>query len=316
MAQTYWSTDSKLNCGSYGQDAAGKPWQLSNGGYVCYAYGTLPWYAAGAGWTSTIRVSAPPTAPVAYIFSFTSASGAASTLDFRYQGDATIYHGTYATRGLDSVQAHANALYANQPLMFDVLGLNGEASTYKTGATGAVTVLAECPNATACDQVHAQLTFGSLPTQPWAMSIPAVWDTQTSEGWSAVGIDDGSANTMSFAIYNLDAAGESARSYTLNVYDATGALYSSASTPVVPLYGNYGAALRSAFSKLPTGALKLQVAGSAYSAFVALQFRGATATTLVAVSEQVGPRASTASALGASRLAMADEPTTPPRRAR
>ncbi len=274
-AQTYWSTDPNLNCGAYGQDSKGTPWRLENGGYVCYVYGTLPWYAAGAGWASSIRVSAPPSWAVAYTLSFADANGADATLDFRYQGDATVYNGTYASK----------ALYANQPLALDILGLHSQAPSYGATAKGPVTVLAECPNENACSQVQAQLIYSALPAQPWLLSAPVVWDWQTSYGWSSTGVDDGSTDTVSFVICNLDTAGLAPRTYTLNVYDAAGNLYATATTKPVPLYGSYADLLRNVMPRLPAGVFKLQVTGSSYSAFEALQFHGPSATALITSSE-------------------------------
>ena len=93
-AQTYWSTDPNLNCGAYG-DSNGNPLQLDSGTYV---YGTFPWYATGADWgRNSIRVSAPPSAPVAYFFDFSGVNGSDATLDFLYLGDSTVYSGTAAS---------------------------------------------------------------------------------------------------------------------------------------------------------------------------------------------------------------------------
>jgi hypothetical protein len=306
-AQTYWSSNANLNCGAYGQDSNGTPLQLDSGGYVCYVYGTLPCYASGGGWASSIRVSAPSSAPVAYFFDFSYANGADATLDFLYQGDSTVYNGTFVS----------NALYANQPLEVDLLGLHSDASTYGTTADGPVVVLAECPDANTCSQVQAQLIYSALPSQPWLLSAPVVWDSQTSYGWSSVVIDDGSTNFVSFVIYNLDTVGQVPRTYTLNVYDATGALYATATTQPVPLYGSYADLLRNVIPSLPPGAFKLQVVGSAYTAFEALQFHGPSATTLVVASEIVPATQVTSSAAVRNRHpAPAARRLAPPRMAR
>ena len=283
-AQIYWSTNASLNCGSYGTDSKGTPLQLGSdagpaaGGYVCYVYGTLPWYASGAGWGSSIRVSAPPTGAVAFFFDFSDVTGAAATLDFRYQGDSTVHNGTSASQ----------ALVANQPLALDILGLHSQASNYGTTANGPVVVLAECPDAGTCAQVQAQLIYSALPSQPWSLSAPVIWDWQTSYEWSAVGVDDGSTNTVSFVIYNLDTVGLVAHTYTINVYDSTGKLAGTGTTKSVPLYGSYADLLRNVVTKLPTGTFKVQVVGSTYTAFEALQFHGPSATTLVAATETLG----------------------------
>jgi hypothetical protein len=292
-AQTYWSTDPNLNCGSYG-DANGKPLALTAGGYACYVYGTLPWYAAGAGWGSSIRVSAPPSAPVAIFLTFVDLNGADTQLDFRYAGDTTTTTDSSASQ----------ALYANQPMTVDILGLNSEAPNYRgTSANGPVVVLAECPDADTCSQVQAQLIYSALPSQPWSLSAPVVWDWQTMYGWSAVGIDDGlpNGNTVSFVVYNL-ATDKLAHTYKLNVYDSTGALFSSGTTPSVPYLASYANVLRNVVASLPSGVFKLQLLAPDYAAFEALQFHGPSGTTLVAASEIVTPQAITnATAIGKSR---------------
>lgn len=276
-AQTYWSTNSSLNCGAYGTDSNGTPLSIANGQYVCYVYGTLPWYASGAGWGSSIRVSAPPTAPVAFFFDFSDVTGANATLDFTYEEDTKVYSDTSASQ----------ALYANQPLEVDILGLTSQAPNYGTTANGPVVVLAECPDATTCSQVQAQLIYSALPSEPWSLSAPVIFDWQTSYAWSAVGIDDGSTNTVSFVIYNLDTAGLASHTYTINVYDSTGKLAGTATTKSVPYEGSYADLLRNVIPKLPSGSFKVQVVGTTYTAFEALQFHGPSATTLVVASETV-----------------------------
>jgi hypothetical protein len=251
----------------------------------------LPWYAAGGGWNSSIRLSAPPTAPVAYILEFGAGDGGEATLDFKFQGDPTVHAGTSAS----------SALYANQPLEVDLLGLHSQASSYGAEAHGPVVVLAECPDATTCSQVQAQLIYSALPGHPWSLSVPVVWDSQTSLAWSTVGVDNGSADQVAFAIYNLDTAGQAPQAYTLNVYDSTGKLSGTATTPSVPPFGSYAALLRDVVPDLPSGAFKLQAVGATTSAFEALQFHGASATTLVVSSETIPSTPVTGTALGRNR---------------
>lgn len=282
-AQTYWTTNSATLCGAYG-DANGAPKQLTTGpgqgGYVCWTYGTLPWYAAGQGWGSSIRVSAPPTAPVNINLFFTDVNGNDATLDYKYRGSATLY--TSASSG--------NALFANQPMEVDLLGLTGDGPAYTAhSANGAVVVEADCPDAITCQQVQAQLIYSALPSNTWSLSAPVVWDSQTWNGWSSVGIDDGKAggDTVSFVVYNL-ADDALAHTYTLNVFDSTGKLYSTGTTASVPYLASYAAGVRQVISNLPTGEFKLQLVSAAptqYTAFEALQFHGATATTLVSAWE-------------------------------
>jgi hypothetical protein len=276
-AQSYWTANSSLNCGVYGTDSKGTPLQLGSdagagaGGYVCYVYGTLPWYASGAGWGSSIRVSAPPSAPVAFFFNFSDTTGADATLDFTYEGDTKVYSDTSASQ----------ALYANQPLELDILGLSSQAPKYGTTANGPVVVLAECPDASTCSQVQAQLIYSALPSQPWSLSAPVIFDWQTSYVWSAVGIDDSATN-------NVDTVGLASHTYKINVYDSTGKLAGTGTTKSVPLYGSYADLLTSVVPKLPAGSFKVQVVGTTYLVFEALQFHGPSATTLVAAPEIIG----------------------------
>lgn len=295
-AQTYWSTAANLNCGNYGTDTNGTPRTVTtptNGtGYVCLVVGTLPWFAAGAGWGSSIRASAPPTAPVAMWFDFTDTNGAALTLDFQYKGDSTMFNDVTASQ----------ALFANQPIEVDLFGLHSQAPSYTSQAGGAVVVTAYCPDADTCSQVQAQLIYSALPSKTWSLSAPVVWDAQTWTAWSSVGIDDGGTDQVSFVIYNLADDG-AAHSYTLNVYDASGNLYSTGTTAAVPYLGSYADVLRNVVSKLPAGAFKLQLVAAAtqYVSFEVLQFHGATGTTLVSAWEDTVPSTNAASATTASR---------------
>ncbi len=274
-AQTYWSANPNLDCTGFG-DANGKPMKVDSSAYVCYVYGTLPWYTAGSDWGSVIRVAAPPSAPVAYFFDFAGENGAAATLDFLYQGDSIVHTGTSA----------GSALYANQPLEVTILGRHSEAVS-DMAASGPVVVLAECPDRNTCSQVQAQLILSAQPAHPWSLSAPVIWDWQTSYGWSVVGTDDGAADMIAFVIYNIDTLGQVPHTYTLNVYDAAGSLYATATTKPVPLYGSYADLLRSVMTRLPSGAFKLQLVGPAYSAFEVLQFHGPSATALTVASEVV-----------------------------
>jgi hypothetical protein len=293
----YWSTDANLNCGTSAEPI--KPLQLTNGpgigGYVCNVVGTLPWYTSGGGWGSSIRVSAPASAAVAYYFDFFDVNGAAATLDFAYQGDATVYNAAFASQ----------ALFANQPLEVNILGFHPEAPNYATAATGPIVVTVYCAEASTCEQAQAQLIYSALPSQPWSLSVPVVWDGQTSIAWSAVGIDGGSSTStdqVSFVIYNLDTVGLISHSYTLNVYDSGGNLYSTATTKAVPLYGSYADDLHNLLPNLPSGAFKLQVVDKTYSAFEALQFHGPSATALVSTAETAPTGAATVNSTGGRTL--------------
>jgi hypothetical protein len=321
-AQQYWSTNASLDCGQYySTDGNGTPQKLDNGGYVCVAVGTLPWYAAGSMWRSTIRVSAPHSAPVAYYLDFFDKDGNDATLDFLYQGDSATTSDITAS----------SALYADQPLQVDIYGLHSQAPNYGSEANGSVVVTVYCPDAATCEQAQAQLIYSALPSEPWALSVPVVWDIQTRLAWSAVGIDDSKTNTnadtkntVSFAIYNLGITTSNAPyTYTVNVYDGSGTLTGHAVTPSIPRYGTYAAVLTDLIPNLPTGPFKLQVVGpnsDAWSAVEVLQFHGPSATTLVSAWENL-PAASSMSATSAAfnpnrRLSPAHRQMALPRAAR
>lgn len=293
-AQTYWSTNAALNCGAYGINAAGAPQPVTTPaggtGYVCFVYGTLPWYDAGGGWGSSIRVAAPATAPIAVFLDFVDVNAQPSTLDFQYLGDSTILNGT--TTG--------QALFANQPMEVDLLGLHTPASNGSSEAKGPVVVLAYCPDPDTCSQVQAQLIYSALPGNTWSLSAPVVFDSQTWTAWSSVGIDDGSTNQVSFVIYNL-ANDKLAHTYTLKVFDSAGNLHVTATTQSVAYLGSYADLLRNVTSNLPTGVFKLQMVASDYAAFEALQFRGATGTTMVSAWENIPAGAAVAAAVTRGR---------------
>jgi hypothetical protein len=120
--------------------------------------------------------------------------------------------------------------------------------------------------------------------------VPISWDTELWTQWSAEGIDDGSAHRVSLVIYNEDTT---ATSYTVRVYDSTGSLAGTGTTPLIPPLqplgngsfgegGTYGALLSDVIAtRLPAGVFKVLVdGGSKYSAVEALQFNGQSATAL------------------------------------
>ena len=92
----YWST-TQPDCGSY------KSLQLSNGNYVCEVYGIFPWFAAGAGWKTSIRTAAPASAPIAAFYSYYDTNGNAAALDANYVDGAGVTSGqnyfSFARRG-------------------------------------------------------------------------------------------------------------------------------------------------------------------------------------------------------------------------
>ncbi len=270
-AQTYWSTDPNLDCSGYAHvdsQATGLPGQ----GLACLKEGDLPWYAAGQGWRTFIRVAAPPSAPIRVHVFFSPAVGSLILMNFSFSGDPAVYMDFSASR----------VLAANQSTEIAVFGLSPQDLV-----KGPMPVSIYCPDAKTCSQVEVQLIYSALPFRPWSFSVPVVWNDQFSYQWSAVGIDDGGTDQVSFAVSNH--APETRfmqRVYTLNVYDAAGKLYSSGVTQ--PLGGgeNYGALLRDVVPNLPSGPFKMQLVGDALSAFEAFQFHADSATALAVASEK------------------------------
>jgi hypothetical protein len=243
-------------------------------GYSCYVSGTFVWLAAGGAWSSSIRVAAPASAPIGVDYTFYDTSGNNLKLD------TTVGSGNEV----------GFALSANQPAEIGLLGATSDAPKYGSTATGSVYAVFYCPDATTCANVAPQLLYSALPATPWALSVPISWDTELWTQWSAEGIDDGSAHRVSLVIYNEDTT---ATSYTVRVYDSTGSLAGTGTTPLIPPLqplgngsfgegGTYGALLSDVIAtRLPAGVFKVLVdGGSKYSAVEALQFNGQSATAL------------------------------------
>jgi hypothetical protein len=243
-------------------------------GYSCYVSGTFVWLAAGGGWSTSIRVAAPASAAIGVDYTFYDASGNNLKLD------TTIGSGSSTASG-NEVNF---ALSANQPAETGVLGATSNAPKYSSTATGSVYAVFYCPDATTCGNVAPQLLYSG------AIGVPISWDTELWTQWSAEGIDDGGAHRVSLAIYNEDTA---ATSYTVRVYDSTGSLAGTGTTPSIPPLqalgngslgegGTYGALLSDVIAtRLPAGVFKILVdGGSRYSAVEVLQFNGLSATAL------------------------------------
>jgi hypothetical protein len=243
-------------------------------GYACYVSGTFVWLAAGGGWSSAIRVAAPASAAIGVDYTFYDASGNNLKLD------TTVGSGNDVNF----------ALSPNQPVEIGLLGATSDAPKYASTATGSVYAVFYCPDATTCGNVVPQLLYSALPATPWALSVPISWDTELWTQWSAEGIDDGGTHRVSLVIYNEDTT---AASYTVRVYDSTGSLAGTGTTPLIPPLqplgngslgegGTYGALLSDVIStRLPAGVFKILVdGGSKYSAVEVLQFNGLSATAL------------------------------------
>ena len=271
----YWSTVAP-DCSSL---AGESPVAIGNSsgktvGYACYVSGTFVWLAAGGGWSSAIRVAAPASAAIGVDYTFYDASGNNLKLD------TTVGSGNDVNF----------ALSPNQPAEIGLLGATSDAPKYASTATGSVYAVFYCPDATTCANVVPQLLYSALPATPWALSVPISWDTELWTQWSAEGIDDGGTHRVSLVIYNEDTT---ATSYTVRVYDSTGSLAGTGTTPPIPPLqplstgsfgegGTYGALLSDVIpTRLPPGVFKILVdGGSKYSAVEVLQFNGQSATAL------------------------------------
>jgi len=272
----YWSA-APPDCSSL---AGESPVAITGGsgtvGYSCYVSGTFVWLAAGGGWSTAIRVAATASASIGVDYSFYDANGNDLKLDSTFAGSRTA-----------SGNDVNFALSANQPAEIDLAGATSDAPKYANTATGTVYAVFYCPDATTCGDVLPQLIYS---TAQLSMSAPIAWDTALANDWSAVGIDDGAAHRVSLVVYNEDIA---PTSYRINVFDSTGKLAASGTTPAIPPLqsltdgalgegGTYGAMLSNLVTgPLPAGPFKVLIdGGSIYSAVEVLQFNGASATVL------------------------------------
>lgn len=264
-------------------------------GYSCYVSGTFVWLAAGGGWGTSIRVAAPASAAIGVDYTFYNTNGNNLKLDTTFGSGSS----TTSSTGVNF------ALSANQPAEVHLLGATSDAPQYSSTSTGSVYAVFYCPDATTCGNVLPQLLYSTLPTTSWSLSVPISWDTELWTQWSAEGIDDGSTHRVSLAIYNEDIT---ATSYTVRVYDSTGSLAGTGTTPLIPPLqplpngsfgqgGTYGALLSDVIStRLPSGVFKVLVdGGSKYSAVEVLQFDGPSATALQ-VAYDSAPRSSSSAA--------------------
>ena len=285
------TSSSPSSCAPFHDQSAGTT------AYYCYYGGNFPWYAAGASWTTVLRIAAP-------------ASGAIQVKYDFYQQNAD---GSIDPAQLDYVQFGATSLEQSSEVVFDLapntpseltlLGKSSESPRYTTSATGSVHVEVRCPDKATCAAVMPQLIYSALPGVPWylsgALSSDISLPTQPdSTVWSAVGVNDPQPKNsdipnqqISFVILNDSGIDQQ---YTVSVYDKTGALIGSKVVSVKD-GRNLGLGLTIGFiPNLPVGLLKLRVAGVVSPTsgvdgprfqFTALQFKGAAATALVPVAE-------------------------------
>jgi hypothetical protein len=272
--QTYYSA-TPPNCSSLGETAVA----ITNSagaviGYSCYVSGTFIWFAAGGGWTSKIRTGGPSTGPIGVDYTVYDSTGSNLSVDTTTNGGAAVTSGNEVSF----------ALAANQPSEIDILGATSNAPSYGPTSTGTVYAIYYCPDAITCSNLSPQLVYLQQPTHPWLATVPIAWDNAAAPTWSAEGVDDGVTNVVSFVVYNQ---GTTAATFKVYVYDSTGALVATGTTPSVqplPLLsggvygeaGTYGATLRTVIpSGLPAGIMKVLIdGGNEDSSVLMLQFSG------------------------------------------
>jgi hypothetical protein len=148
-----------------------------------------------------------------------------------------------------------------------------------------------CPDANTCNNVLPQLVYTSaLVHSPWSLSVPIAWDNEVWTTFSAEGVDDEKTHIVSFVVYN---EGLTATAFTVYVYDSSGNLVATGTTPSIPPLaddgngeaGTYATALSGLIpaSKIPSGVFKVLFDGGPGGedcAVQVLQFSGISATSL------------------------------------
>jgi hypothetical protein len=275
----WWTTDPSLDCTSIHApffevqlDAGGK-------GFACLISGTFSWMAAGGGWSTAIRAAAPASGAIGIQYLFFDADGNRVSLDTA---------GSLAESG----STVGFALQANQPSEVRLLGPSVDIPQYSRTQTGSVLGFFFCPSPAVCTSFLPQLLYSFLPSKPWLLSVPIAWENSFGKGqttgfstrWSASGFAD-PTHTLAFAIYNQSSA---AASYTVRVFNGSGALAAEVLTPLVPGFnpgdgegGTRGFSLSDLLpSAPPRGPLKVIIDGANTSSVVFLQFDGDGATSL------------------------------------
>jgi len=208
----YWSTDPNLNCSSAHALIIEVPLASGGMGFSCLVSGTFVWLAAGGGWNTSIRTTAPASGAIGVDFSF-------------WQGGQRI--SLDATSGNSSVPASGNVtnavLNANQPSEIRLLGATGSGPQYETTQTGLVYAVFYCPDAATCAALVPQLVYSFAPAKPWSLSVPIAWDSVFSSfqpkgiglGWSTSGIND-ATHLVSLAICNQS---RFETTFTVRVFD-------------------------------------------------------------------------------------------------
>lgn len=283
----YWSTDPNLDCSSAHALIIEVPLASGGLGFSCLVSGTFVWLAAGGGWNTSIRTTAPASGAIGVDYGFWQ-DGQRISLD--------------TTSGPGSVPVSGNslgfALKANQPSEIHLLGATNGAPQYGTTQTGLVYAVFYCPNAATCATLVPQLVYSFAPSKPWSLSVPISWDSAFSSfqpkgilpGWTASGISD-ATHFITFAIFNQSRA---AATFTVRVFDNDGSLVGQSATPSIPVLGTLGFVLTDLIrTPLPKGILKVTIdGGSSVSSVAFFQFDGDSATSL-----QVAPELAPGSVL-------------------
>jgi hypothetical protein len=276
--QQYWSTDPSLDCSGLESVTI----STSPPEYACGVSGTFVWFAAGGSqWTSYIRVAAPSTAPIQANYYFYDKNGNPVSLDYTLGVGGTISSGSTPSIVLNT----------DQPVELDVLGATSNAPAYNTLQDGTVWAQFLCPDLTTCSNVLPQLVYTSaLIHSPWSLSVPIAFDDEVWPTYSAVGVDDEKTHIISFVVYN---EGLTATVFTVYVYDSSGNLVATGTTPSIPPLtdagngeaGTYATALSGVIpaDKIPSGVFKVLFDGGTAGedcAVEVLQFSGVSATSL------------------------------------
>ena len=287
----WWSTNPNLDCSGY--HSLGYEVTLSGGGlgYACGVTGTFIWMAAGGDWSSSIRMAAPQSGAVGVQYVFYDENGKAISLDTVSNSNSA----TGTTVGL--------ALNANQASEVRLLGASSDGPQHGRTQTGFVFAIFLCPDSATCATVIPQLTYFSA-TNPWLLSVPIAWDNSYSflqpaglaTRWSAAGSYN-NTDFISFAVYN---GSPTPSTYTVRVYDRTGALVGQGTTPVITggngvdaTGGARGFLLTDVIGgTLPDGVVKVTIEGPGASSAIFLQFSGASAVSLPATHDGVSVTAS------------------------
>ena len=281
MGQQPWenpgTTTPTPDCSPFGDQYDGSAW-------YCVNQGTFPWFAAGGGWTTMLRIAAPQSGAIRVVYDFSEqANGSVDPveLDYKVYGSTTVEFSSKAVFPLSP----------NQPLELTLLGRHSEAPGYQSTPSGSVHVEIDCPDKATCAAVTPQLIYSYLPAKSWFLSgtmsseisLPSKAD---SNAWSVVGVNNPQSDPLksqfiTFAILNDSGIDQQ---YTVTAYNANGVQVGTKTTDTLVADQSTGKVLQNFLTTLPAGLVKLRVTGG-YSIFTALQFNGPAATALVPVAE-------------------------------